>query len=298
MSLQSEGSVAETSAGTPDTRQSTSDNGSAGGTESPFAGLQDAGTRQWLEKTGIKTVDDLAKKALNQESFIGSAVKVPASDAPPAEWDKFYSKAGRPEKPEAYELKRPDGLPEDLPYDEALAGGFRAWAHKAGLNGRQAQTLHDQFASYQAEQAKAHVTALSKAVENTAADLVKEWGPQQSETFKAKHEMANRALDKLGLTDEFKRTGIILRDGALTSAPLAKALALVGEKLFAEDKIDGVAARAAGVNPFKKGGSEFSVTGQTLLIKSDPARALQLAREAGIPSDEAERLVYGSNRRK
>jgi hypothetical protein len=274
------GSVASTdsSAGTLDTQQQVSANGSSDTNASPFAGLQDEGTRTWVEKKGYKSVEDLAKAAVNQESIIGASVKRPADDAPPAEWDKFYSKVGRPEKPDAYELKRPEGLPEDLPYDEALAGQFKSWAHGAGLNNRQAQTLHDQFALAQAEQAKAHVAGLTKAVETTADELVKEWGPQDSDGFKSKHEIANRALKKLGLVESFQKSGIILKDGALTDASLAKAFAAIGEKMFSEDSIDGDAA-VGGDNPFADG--SFNLTKISALSRSDPDRARALAKAAG-----------------
>ncbi|WP_024337986.1 hypothetical protein [Bradyrhizobium japonicum] len=278
------GSVAQqsaASAGTPDTQNAGADNGSAAAAASPFAGLQDEGTRKWVETKGYKSVEDLAKAAVNQESIIGSSVRRPADDAPAAEWDKFYSKIGRPEKPDAYELKRPDGLPADLPYDEALAGSFKTWAHQAGLNGKQAQSLHDAFALAQAEQAKAHVTALTKAVETTADALAKEWGPQDSETFKAKHELANRALKKLGLVESFKKSGIILNDGALTDPALAVAFSQIGEKMFAEDTIDGEGGQG-GPNPFK---GEKNLTQITALVKSDPDKARRLAREAGVDPD-------------
>jgi hypothetical protein len=278
------GSVAQqaaASAGTPGSQQASADNGSAAAAASPFAGLQDEGTRKWVETKGYKSVEDLAKAAVNQESIIGSSVRRPADDAPAAEWDKFYSKIGRPEKPDAYELKRPDGLPADLPYDEALAGSFKTWAHQAGLNGKQAQSLHDAFALAQAEQAKAHVTALTKAVETTADALAKEWGPQDSEGFKAKHELANRALKKLGLVESFKKSGIILNDGALTDPALAVAFSQIGEKMFAEDVIDGEGGQG-GPNPFK---GEKNLTQITALVKSDPDKARRLAREAGVDPD-------------
>lgn len=271
------------SAGTPDMQNAGADNGSAAAAASPFAGLQDEGTRKWVETKGYKSVEDLAKAAVHQESLLGSSVRRPADDATETEWNAFYSKVGRPEKPDAYEFKRPDGLPSDLPYDEALAGNFKKWAHGAGLNSRQAQTLHDQFALAQAEQAKAHMTELTKAVETTAETLVKDWGPQDSEGFKKKHEMTNRALKKLGLVDSFKKSGILMPDGALTDPALAVAFAQIGEKMFAEDSIDGGDA-PGGDNPFKDGA--FNLSKITALVKSDPDKARRLAREAGKNPDE------------
>ncbi len=283
MTTAADGSVAEKPAGTPDGQNAGADNGSAAAAASPFAGLQDEGTRKWVETKGYKSVEDLAKAAVNQESLIGASVRRPADDATETEWNAFYSKIGRPEKPDAYELKRPDGLPKDLPYDEALAGSFKTWAHQAGLNGRQAQSLHDAFAKSQAEQAAAHVTALTKAVETTADTLVKDWGPQDSEGFKTKHELANRALKKLGLVESFKKSGIIMPDGALTDPALAVAFSQIGEKMFAEDSIDGGDAPGAD-NPFKD--ERFNLSKITALVKSDPDKARRLAKEAGKNPDE------------
>lgn len=281
MTTAAEGSVAEKPAGTPDGQNAGADNGSAAAAASPFAGLQDEGTRKWVETKGYKSVEDLAKAAVHQESLLGSSVRRPADDATETEWNSFYAKVGRPEKPDAYEFKRPDGLPSDLPYDEALAGNFKKWAHGAGLNSRQAQILHDQFALAQADQAKANVTALTKAVETTADALVKEWGPQESEGFRTKHEMANRALKKLGLVESFKKSGIIMPDGALTDPALAMAFSEIGSKMFAEDRIDGGDA-PGGKNPFK----ENNLTEISALVKSDPDKARRLAREAGKDPDQ------------
>jgi hypothetical protein len=268
---------AGSSAGASDTQNAGADNGSAA-SDSPFTGLQDAGAREWVSKKGYKSVDDLAKAALSLEGRLGTSLTVPGAEATETEWNSFYSKAGRPERPEAYEFKRPKGLPADLPYDEALAGSFKTWAHSAGLNGKQAQTLHDQFALAQAEQAKSHVAALTKAVETTADALVKDWGPQDSEGFKTKHELANRALKKLGLVESFKKSGIIMHDGALTDPALAVAFSQIGEKMFAEDRIDGGDA-PGGDNPFK---GEKNLTAISALVKSDPDKARRLAREAGL----------------
>lgn len=274
------GSVARdvASAGTPDTQQKPAENGSAAGADTPFAGLQDAGTRSWVEKKGYKSVEDLAKAAISQESFIGSAVKVPAADANDAEWDKFYARAGRPEKPDGYAFKRPENLPAELPYDEALAGVAKSMFHKAGLNGKQAQMVHDGFAAYQAELVTKQVAAITKSVEDSAAQIAKEYGPQDSATFKTANEMANRALKKLGLLESFKKSGIVLSDGAVTDPAAFAALVNIGKTMFTEDTIDGDAS-VGGPNPFKE---PKNLTAISQLVANDPDKARRLAREAGV----------------
>jgi hypothetical protein len=274
-------------AGNPDGARSAAENGSAAdaGNSSWVGLLSDADNRSLVEKKGWKNPDDPLKSYRELESRMGSALTVPAPDAKPEAWDSFYAKVGRPEKPDGYEYKRPEGLPENVPYDDKLASWSKGVFHKAGLTARQAQVVHDEFARQQAERAQAYVaerdTALTKKVEETHAALTKEWGPEESPGFKTKVELANRAIKKLGLLESFKQSGIVLPDGALTDPALAKAFAIVGEKQFADDTLDGEAA-SGGDNPFKP----KNLTAISLLIKSDPDKARMLCREAGLDPDQ------------
>lgn len=280
-----EGSVEQpsaASAGTPEVQPVTTDNGSAVETVTdPFSGLQDEGTRKWVETKGYKSFEDIAKAAQNAEQKLGTSLTPPKDDAPKEEWDKFYGKLGRPETPDAYDFKRPEGLPEDMPYSDELASSAKSWMHEAGLNAKQAQTVHDKFASYMADQQKAVATQQAEAVTRTADDLVKEWGPEDSEGFKTKLAMADRAMKKLGLTEAYQKSGLILADGSVTDPQIAKAFAAIGETMFKEDTIgsDGLPVTE---NPFKKGpNGQRNVTGISQLVKNDPERAKRLAREAG-----------------
>ena len=60
----------------------------------------------------------------------------------PEQVEMWFRAAGRPEKPDDYEFKRPT-LPPDLPYDEAEEKNFRQWAHQNGFNKKQAANLYD-----------------------------------------------------------------------------------------------------------------------------------------------------------
>lgn len=284
------GSVpAETqAAGTPAQPTQALENGSAGAGDNPFSGLSE-GTRKWVETKGYKTLDDALAGGMNAETRLGSAVTIPAPDAPKEEWDKFHSRLPedmRPvTSPDKIEFKRPEGLPENLPYDDGLASTSKTWMAEAGVTGKQAQLLHDKFAGFMADSAKAQMDAAAKSVETTYDDLVKDWGPTDSEGFKTKLELADRAMKKLDLVDAYKAKGILLPDGSLTDAKIARAFQAIGEAMFREDKIGSDGVRA-GENPFKKdaaGGR--NMTAISALVKSDPERAKRLAREAGENPD-------------
>ncbi|RWO68969.1 MAG: hypothetical protein EOS17_16880 [Mesorhizobium sp.] len=271
----------------------TVENGSATeGAKSWFDGLSE-GNRKLADNKGWTKPEGGIEKVLTSyaelERLQGESLRVPAADAPKEEWEKFNSKLPetmRPvTSPEKVEYTRPEGLPSDLPYDEALATASKSWAAEAGATPKVAQAYHDKFVGYMADQVKAHQTALAASVEATHEDLVKDWGPKDSEGFRQKHELANRAAKKLDLVDAFKEAGILLPDGALTKSKVARALSAVGEAMFKEDTIDNDASRG-GENPFKKdasGGRNISAI--SALVKSDPERAKRLAREAGENPD-------------
>ena len=89
----------------------------------------------------------------------------------------------------------------------------------------------------------------------------------------------------LGLVDAYKAKGILLPDGSLTDAQIARAFHAIGEKMFAEDTIDG-GVGMGGENPFKKNADgSRNLTAISALVKSDPERAKRLAREAGENPD-------------
>lgn len=270
----------------------TADNGSAAsGDKSWFDGLSE-GNRKLAETKGWTTPESLDKAFTSYaelERMQGESLRVPAPDAPKEEWDKFHSKLPedmRPvASPDTLQYKLPEGLPENLPYSEELATASKAWAVEVGASPKIAQAYHDKFVGYMAEQAKAQETAVAASVETTHDDLVKDWGPADSEGFKAKLAVSDRAAKKLGLVDVFKSKGILLADGSLTDPQIARAMQAVGDAMFREDTIgsDGISGT---VNPFKKDASgDRNLTAISALVKSDPERAKRMAREAGENPD-------------
>lgn len=286
------GSVVETPAGNPAQPPPTVDNGSATeGAKSWLDGLSE-GNRKLAETKGW-TAEDGLEKAISSyselERKVGDNLKVPAPDAPKEDWDKFYSRLPEDMRPvasiDALSYKLPDGLPEDLPYNEDLANLSKQWAVEAGLSPKAAQQQHDKFALYMADQWKAQQTAVAQKVEAAHDDLVKDWGPTDSEAFKARLAGADRAADKLGLKEAFKEAGVILPDGSLTNPQVARALSLINDKMFGEDTID-AGGHASGANPFKKDAKgDRDLSAMMALVKSDPERARRMIKEVGENPD-------------
>lgn len=127
----------------------------------------------------------LAKSYVSLERQLsnGNKVAVPGENATPEEWDAFFAKTGRPEKPEGYELKAPEGIPEGV-WSEDEAKEFATMAHKLGLSKKAANAL----VSWQAQRIGKAFTAQQEQGEmlrnNAIGALKKEWGAAYDEQLK------------------------------------------------------------------------------------------------------------------
>lgn len=274
--------VTTTPAATDDNR-TILDNGGADGSLPAFtdlvAGLAPE-NRTLVEAKKWASLDDAFKSHRELETHVGKALVPPGKDATADEWNAFYGKLGRPEKPEGYELKvARESLPQDFPYDETLSVEFRNWAHESGLSPSQAQSLHDKFVGKQAGSFAAMRESITKKADTAHSEIVQEFGQPDTDGYKRNVELMSRAARQLGITDALKEGGMISADGALLNGTLAKALAKVGKDMFSEDSY---ASGDGGVleNPFSKGSENLTKQGQ--LISSDPNKARALMRAAGL----------------
>lgn len=176
-----------------------------------------------VEAKGWKTPADVLKSYTELESALGrDKIVIPGPQAKPEDWDKVYTKLGRPEKPDAYGLKPIEGMPEGV-YDQKSAAWFAQTAHKAGLNPQQARTLHDEYVKLQVEGHNAKINAIRQSGEQGEATLKQEWGP----AYDAKVQLSQRAAKAIGLEAET----IDKIEGAIGFAGLMKMFSTIGEKM-------------------------------------------------------------------
>lgn len=271
------------------TDSATVDTGSTAAATNDWTAALDEETRATAAAKGWKSPADAAKAYLHsQRSFSElqqKALVPPGDDAKPEELDAFYAKLGRPEKPDGYEFKLPEGLPEAFPYDATMADKFKNWAHQAGIPSKQAQTLHDQYVKDIAAQMTAAQEAQAKVIEQSHEALVKAWGDPSSETYKRNQELANRALRQQGgseLIGELKSLGALGPNGEVKTPRLAQMLAKVGQELYAEDTL--YAGPGNEPNPFSPKAENLTKQGE--ILRNDPARARVLIEKAGINPKE------------
>lgn len=193
----------------------------AGGGETPwFESFQDSQVKEWTAVKGWKSPEAAAQSAWHLEKLLGAdkagrGVVWPKDETDAEGWKQIYSKLGRPETPDGYELKVNDGD------DDSFLKAIVPKMHELGLPKKTAQEL----AKFQNE----WVAQYREAQESEAADLSnrqfeslqKEWGKD----FERNAEMSRRAIAVAGLTKEQAEAV----EGALGVDVAAKVFAMFGE---------------------------------------------------------------------
>lgn len=240
-----------------------------------------AKTKGWVTTDGGLDTAKLADGYLALEKKLGTAMSVPDEKAAPEERDAFFKKLGWPGEPKGYEFTRPEGLPENVPYDEGMAERFKTWANEAKLPKAAAQALHDQYVKQFAEDVQAYEAELTTKAKAAHETLVKDWGQPGTPEYIKQRDAAARALRSpayAGLEAELKGAGLLTKDGIYTSPLIAKLLAQTGGTMQNDALIGGNGNAPA--NPFEKGPGR-NAEAMANLIRTDPARARLLAQAAG-----------------
>lgn len=172
----------------------------------------------------VKDTAGLLKSYAHAQKLTGSSIRLPGEEATEEDWNEIFTKLGRPEDLEGYGEIFPD-LPEGITWDESAQQGFKAAAHKAGLNPGQAKEILAWYSGYQRDVA----LEADREMGQTEEALQQEWGAN----YDINLSLATRAVAKVGgqaLQQLLDTTG-------LGNHPeMIKTWARVG-RILAEDKI-------------------------------------------------------------
>lgn len=221
--------------------------GSDAAAGNPNPGAQPAGdAKPWYDGHNLAPEDvgyiqnkkwnspaDVLTSYKNLEKFHGvpadQLLKLPKDEKDQAAWDALYTRLGRPEKPEGYEFKAPEGVK----LDDARMSWVNGVAHKIGLSKAQHAALVNETLTYEGRL----ISEAQKAVETQqAAELEavkKEWGAG----FEERSELGRRAARAfLPGTAEEKQAFMNAMEMSIGTGAMLKLFANIGEKL-GEDKI-------------------------------------------------------------
>ncbi len=127
--------------------------------------------------TKFKEPVEVFRSYVSLEKKIGEkGIIKPKDDAPLEEWNKYYADLGRPETPDAYEIGRPEGLPDEFPYSEELEGQFKKWAHEAGLTAKQTKELFNKYIQLNISEYEKASKIIGEAKGKAEEVLRSEWG--------------------------------------------------------------------------------------------------------------------------
>lgn len=169
-------------------------------------------------------------------------VAIPAADASPEDWNKYYEKRGRLEAPDKYEIKSED---PNTPFDPNMVKIGQKMAFELGMTpgeaGKMAKVWNEMAGQFATEQAQAEKTANDAAIEKLYTTY---GGKAEVDANLAK---GREACNKLGLDPN----AVSALDKALGSAPTIDLLVRLG-KLQSEGKLidaGGGNSNAPGSNP-------------------------------------------------
>lgn len=231
----------------------------------------------WSGKPDINPILDSYR---NAEAQLGKALVPPGDDASDEDHEAFYAKLGRPEKPDGYQFKMPDGLPEDFAYSDELAKEFKDWAHAEGLSPRQAQRLHDRFVGQQAAAWTAHAEETGASARAAHEAIIEAWGEPGTEKHTEHKAYADAAIT--GLPPEFKaalvKGGLMTEEGIVLDPAIAMTTEQIGRGMFAESAL--LTGGKVSENPWVEG-EGWNLTKQGEIVREDPERARLLITQAG-----------------
>lgn len=178
---------------------------------------------------GMNAYRETEKWALGGEKLV-----LPKEGAPQEAWDQLYTKLGRPESADKYQLEIPQGG------DSAFALKAGEWFHKAGLNQNQAAGLAQAWNAHVAEYAAQQAEADAVAVREQSVKLDQEWGGDKSHNTELAKRGWNAMAQELGIQGEELDTmqdAIAEKLGVYRTMKLFK---MMGEKIGTTgDKFEG-----------------------------------------------------------
>lgn len=200
-----------------------------GANEQPkwFDNFQDTEVKGWLGTKGYQSPEEVAKAHWSLEKMFGAdragrTVVIPGDKAEASELDQFFSKLGRPETPDKYELE----LPENS--DEKLVGWFKEAAHKHGLTNKQAKAFLSEYNAMVGGRAEETTREMQTRIAEEDATLKREWGAafdqnlarakQAAQTFGATAEQIDvieKAMGKAGVMKLFANIGAKIGEGGM-----------------------------------------------------------------------------------
>jgi len=170
-----------------------------------WQGTLDESLREENSLKTFKTVGDLAKSFVLTKSMVGKdMIEVPTDASSEAAREAFRKAGGRPDTVADYNLKAPDGFPEEMLEQVFPKAKIEAWQDrffKAGISKKSA----DEFINNFAQDMLTDHQGMQQAEEMKRTELVGKLATEWGAAFEQKKHLGNIAVDEgTKGDDEFK----------------------------------------------------------------------------------------------
>ncbi len=169
--------------------------------------------------SNFKDVESLAKTVVHQQKLLGSKIPLPKTDE---ERNELYTKLGRPETADKYEVTIPNDMEHFMPKEDISQ--FKNVAHKIGLNNEQVNALMEFQVSATKNAMDNQGNVLNQEKEQSIEALKKEWGYEYDKNVRA----AQRALNVYG-DNELQK--LLSETSAGNNPAVIKFLATIGKEV-------------------------------------------------------------------
>jgi hypothetical protein len=207
---------------------------SGGDTPAPQVSWKNTISEQFRNDPSIEKfteIDALAKSYINATKMIGQdKLVIPNNNSTDDQWNEVYSKLGRPESADKYEL---DAKSETVPMEESAIKSFAEQSHKLGLNNKQAQGILEFYKNNMEGTAQQSKIDTETAQVQSEQQLRQEWGRDFEGKVKQAGALAKANIDP-DVLDMQLQNGIRLGD----HPEIIKGFAKIAS-MMSEDKILG-----------------------------------------------------------
>lgn len=182
----------------------------------------------------------LAKNYLHAQKLVGAdKLIVPGPTATQEEKDTFYTKLGRPSKPEEYGYKLPEGLTEDR-LDKTFIDGWRKELFEAGVPKATAERIMTKYLADEHGRVQSKEQSRVQELQQNELAIKQEFGVK----FDEKVNFARLALREFGNEG---LTGLLEQSGLGSNPEVVKFFAKIGEGLADHRAVSGQGSQG---NPF------------------------------------------------